>query len=110
MKMKSLFHSPYALAIGTLTLALSCLVCARPAQANVYATNIKLNGSLSSVNVSAGTTVNISYILNEAASLGATIKILSGSIVVRTITVAGGNPGASRGANSVAWDGKNDLG
>lgn len=89
-------------------LAAACLCLTPTAKANVYATNIKLNGSLANASASQGTPVTISYILNEAATAGVTIKILSGSTVVRTITIASG-PGTAAGTNSVAWDGKNDA-
>ena len=78
------------------------------ARANVYASNIKINGSLTTATAAQGGSANISYILNEAADSGVTIKILSGATVVRTITVAGGGAGALKGVNTVAWDGKND--
>src|SRR4051794_36558585 len=58
------------------------------AKANVYATNIKLNGSITNaVNTSQGSSVTISYILNEAATAGVTIDILSGVTVVRSISI-----------------------
>ena len=50
----------------------------------------------------------ISYILNEPASAGVTIKILSGATAVRTISLAGGSAGTTRGTNTVVWDGKDD--
>src|SRR5690349_7451363 len=80
------------------------------ARANVYATNIKLNDATNNVTIGLGGGVGINYILNEPASAGVTIKILSGSTVVRSIGVASGNPGTARGTNTVTWDGKNDVG
>jgi hypothetical protein len=74
-------------------------------QANVYATNIKINGSLSSTGVPVGSRVNISYILNEPASAGVTLQIASSNAVVRTIAIAGGTAGTARGTNTVVWDG-----
>ena len=96
---------PLALA---LTLALAALTGS--AHANVYATNIKVNGSTNSPTVSSGASVSISYILNESASAGVTIQILTGSTVVRSIAVAPGSPGTLRGANTVTWDGKDNAG
>jgi hypothetical protein len=64
---------------------------------------------MTNVAVAQGTGVSISYILNEAASAGVTIKILSGATVVRTMTIASG-AGTTRGLNTVAWDGKNNTG
>lgn len=80
------------------------------APANVYATNLKLNNSTNNAAVLRGSSVNIGYILNEVASAGVMLKILSGTNVVRTISVAAGNPGTARGTNLMVWDGKDDLG
>ena len=91
-----------------MTLALTSLTWS--ARANVYATNIKVNGSTNSPTVFAGNNVTISYILNEPASAGVTINILSGGTVVRSMVVAAGNAGTLRGANTVTWDGKNNAG
>ena len=90
--------------IGALAVALAFTCFTRPASANVYATNIKLNGSLTSATVAPGVGATITYILNEPAPSGVTIKILSGGTAVRTITGAG----ALRGLNTVIWDGTDD--
>jgi len=80
------------------------------AEANVYATNIKINGSQTgTVGVGQGSSATITYTLNEAATAGVKIEILSGQTVVRTITVASGS-GTTKGSNSVVWNGKNDGG
>jgi hypothetical protein len=73
----------------------------------VFASNVKINGGTSNVSVAPGASVSISYILNEPASAGVTIKILSGTTAVRTISLAGGSAGTLRGTNIVVWDGKN---
>src|ERR1035437_1592220 len=78
------------------------------ARANVYATNIRLNGGTNNVSGASGGSVTISYLLNEDATAGVAIDIKSGAVTVRTISIAGGNPGATRGANSVIWDGKDN--
>ena len=91
--------------IGALGLAL-----APSAHANVYATNIKLNGGITNIAVAQGTNVNISYILNEPASAGVSIQIMSGTNTVRTVRIAGGSAGTTRGLNTVSWDGKSDGG
>jgi hypothetical protein len=96
-----------------LFLLLGCLLAltlARPAHANVYATNIRLNGGLTNAVISPGETVTISYVLNEPASGGLTLRINSGATVVRTLTLPPGNPGTLRGANTIAWDGRTDAG
>src|ERR1035441_9269468 len=94
--------------IGGLALAFAPTAAAPSAQANVFASNVKINGGMSSVSVAPGASVSISYILNEPASAGVTIKILSGATAVRTISLAGGSAGTTRGTNVVVWDGKND--
>jgi hypothetical protein len=105
--MRNPLKSPILLGL-TIAVALTSMTWS--SHANVYATNIKINGSTNSPTVFAGNNVAISYILNEPASAGVTISILSGSTVVRTITVTAGNPGSLRGSNTVNWDGKNDAG
>lgn len=76
------------------------------ARANVYATNIKLNGGMNSItNAASGTPVTISFILNEPATMGTTVNILSGTNVVRSLSFSSGNAGALRGTNIVVWDG-----
>lgn len=94
--------------------ALGLLGLAAPAQANVYATNIRIRGSIPSTDTAATVyvpcdTVQISYLLNEAATAGVTVEILSGPSVVRTFNFAGG-PGTLKGNNSVEWDVKDELG
>jgi hypothetical protein len=76
-------------------------------RANVYATDIKVNGSLSAVSVTPtpSSPVTVTYILNQAASLGCTVNILSGSAPVAAI--AGGT---NLGLNTVAWGGTNQAG
>jgi hypothetical protein len=96
---------PLALAI---TLALTALPGS--ARANVYATNIKVDGSTNSPTISPGTNVSIGYILNEPASAGVTLQILSGSTAVRSIAVSPGNPGTLRGTNTVIWNGRDNVG
>jgi hypothetical protein len=92
------------LVIGGLILAATLVT--HSAHANVYATNIKLNGSATNVLAAAGDSVTISYILNEPASLGVTIQVLSGTTVVRSLNVTNNGAGTQAGLNSVVWDGK----
>jgi hypothetical protein len=75
------------------------------ARANVYATNIKLNGSLSSITSAGGSPVTISYILNQTATLGVTVSIWQGTSQIATL--AGGT---NVGLNSVVWGGTNSGG
>jgi hypothetical protein len=82
-----------------------CAVSNTPAYANVYATNIKLNGGIGDASVPSGSQVTISYILNDNATAGLTIRILSGTNALRTISIAGTNSAAGKGLQSVVWDG-----
>jgi len=88
-----------------LPLALAIFLHSPSARANVYATDIRLDGGTTNVTAASGGQVTISYILNEAASAGVDINIASGASVVRKISLAAGNPGTDRGLNSVTWDG-----
>lgn len=96
--------------IGGMAAMMAALSLAPDARANVYATDIKLNGGFSSITNSVGGSITISYILNEAATRGTTIKIISGSTVADTITIPSGNQGALRGLNTVVWGGTNSAG
>ncbi len=89
---------------AALLLAIAALTS--DARANVYATNIKLNGATNNAALSAGQSVTINYILNEPASSGIVIRILAGTNAVRSISISSPNPGTLRGTNSVVWDGK----
>ena len=108
--MKSPQYLPGNAIIGGLALALALTTVAPSAHANVFASNAKINGGMTIVSVARGTSVNISYILNEPALAGVTINILSGAAAVRTISLAGGGAGAMRGLNTVVWDGKDNGG
>jgi hypothetical protein len=105
--MKALLKRPM---MRGLALALALISLPATTRANVYATNLRLNGATTNVVVGAGQNVSIGYLLNEAASAGVTIRIFTGTNVVRTLAVGGGNPGTSRGTNTVTWNGKDDVG
>jgi hypothetical protein len=79
-------------------------------RANVYATDIKLNGYTNVAVVVPGSPLLISYILNDAATAGVSVQIYSGSNVVRTLQADGGDPGTGAGTNLVVWDGTTDSG
>ena len=96
--------------VGGLALALALTAFAPCAHANVYATNIKINGGTTNLSVQPGSSLSISYILNEPASAGVTVQVLSGATAVRSISLAGGLAGARRGTNTVVWDGKDNGG
>lgn len=77
--------------------------------ANVYATNVRLNGGVTNIVAAAVTNLGISYTLNEPATLGIAININSGATSVRTITLTNPGPGTLQGSNYVAWDGRNNA-
>src|ERR1043166_3458286 len=79
-----------------------------PVRANVYPTDIRLNGGMTNVTASSATGLIINYLLNEPASAGVNVVIKSNATTVRTISVAGGDAGTARGANSVFWNGQDD--
>lgn len=96
--------------IAGVTVLLATFSSAPSARANVYATNIKIAGQQTdTVTVPQGSPATITYILNEDATAGVTVKILSGSTVVRTISIPSGS-GTIKGSNSVVWDGKDGNG
>jgi flagellar hook capping protein FlgD len=90
------------------------LLFARSARANVYATNVRLNGGATNVMFLTATNIDISYILNEPATAGVVININLGDATVRTINLTNPTPGTAFGTNIVTWDGKdndtNDVG
>jgi len=74
------------------------------ARANVYATDIRLNGSLQAGVFVPGSPVAISFILNDTAT-NVSVQIYSGSNVIKTLTA-----GTNTGLNTVVWDGSSDNG
>jgi hypothetical protein len=108
--MKSPHYLPCSAFIAGLALALALTATAPSANANVFASNAKINGGTTDVSVAQGASVTISYILNEPASAGVTLKVLSGATTVRTLALPGGGAGALRGLNTVTWDGKDNSG
>jgi len=75
------------------------------ARANVYATDIKVNGSLSTITDPGSGPVTITYRLNQAATLGVTVNILQGTSVVASLS-----GGTNLGLNSVVWGATNSSG
>lgn len=98
---------PFSPAWLTSLLLASCSLST--AHANVYATNLRLNGSHTNLLYAAGTNVAISYLLNEPASGGVAIVIKSSDTAVRTITLPGGGVGTTRGSNYIVWNGRDDA-
>ena len=89
----------WRLFVAALLVLLGCV----SARANVYATNIKLNGSTNNAAIVPAGAVQISYILNEPATAGLSVEVCSNSAVLWTTNLAGGTAGAAAGSNSVVW-------
>jgi hypothetical protein len=84
------------------------------AHANVYATNIRIRGTVENSATTATVyvpcnIVQIDYLLNEPASAGVAVEIRLGQNVVRTLRFEAGHPGALRGTNTVVWDVKDEV-
>jgi hypothetical protein len=89
---------------GILVVAWLLMGCCS-SRANVYATDIKLNGSTNNAAIVATNGLQISYILNEPATTGVTVQVMSNSLVLWSTNLAGGLPGTQVGSNSVPWGG-----
>jgi len=74
------------------------------ARANVYATDIRVNGSWQGGVVVPGSPVTISFILNDVAT-NVSVQIFAGTNVVKTFVAD-----TNTGFNTVVWDGTNDDG
>jgi hypothetical protein len=98
-------HSFFLLVTHGMAFALVAMLSCTSVRANVYATNIKVNGGVTNVIIQPGTPVNIGYLLNEPATLGITVRVQSGTNIIRQINLAGNAPGTARGTNGVVWDG-----
>lgn len=88
----------------------ACFLAALAAKANVYATDLRVNHSTNNAATSSPNSVEISYILNEPASGGVTLQILSDTNVIQAFEFAADAPGALRGTNSFFWNGTDDDG
>lgn len=74
-------------------------------RANVYATNLRVNGGVTNLAFKTSTNLTVTYLLNEPASGGVILAIKSNSVTVRAIEIFGGAPGTSAGTNQIVWDG-----
>ncbi|HEV7926174.1 MAG TPA: FlgD immunoglobulin-like domain containing protein, partial [Verrucomicrobiae bacterium] len=88
---------------GAFFLLCACL----PVRANVYATDIRLNGSLQVGVLVPGSPVTISFILNDVAT-NVSVQIYTGTNVLKTFSSDSGEVGTNAGRNTVVWDGTND--
>jgi hypothetical protein len=91
----------------TLGLFSALALCPLSSRANVYATDVRINGGFNSISASQGDTVTISYILNEPASL-VNVDLILGTNLVRRLSFT--DAGTRRGLNTVSWDLKDDSG
>ena len=97
----------WCLLVVALPLLWGCL----SSRANVYATNIKLNGSTNNAAMATNHAgARISYILNEPATVGVTVQILSNGAPLWTTNIPGGMAGTGSGSNSLTWDGTDQTG
>jgi hypothetical protein len=97
-------HFPLVAAAG----CLAALLVPSRVQANVYATQVRLNGGTANLVGSSAGPANISYLLNEPADGGVNVQVWSGSNIVRTISAAPGAAGTLKGTNLIVWDGQLD--
>jgi hypothetical protein len=88
-----------------LALIAAGILSAFNARANVYATDIKVNGSLSTTTNSGSSPITITYRLNQAATLGVNVAIEEGTTNV--VTISGGT---NMGLNTVVWGVTNSSG
>jgi hypothetical protein len=95
---------PWKSALGGLVLGLITVVFGTRSSANVYASNVRINDGITNFVSAPGDPITITYILNEQASLGATVQIQSGATVVQTLEFPPGVEGTLRGFNSVNWE------
>jgi hypothetical protein len=95
------------LAAGLLLSLCACFYF--PARANVYATDIQINGSLQAGVAAPGSPLTISYILNDTAN-HVWLRIYSGTNVIKTFTSDNGGAGTNMGLNAVVWNATNDNG
>jgi hypothetical protein len=96
--------------MACLLLLHACFLAVNAARANVYATNLRVKHSTNNAAIAPGSPVEISYILNEPASAGVTVQILSDTNVVNSFEFLSDDNGALRGTNSVFWDGTDTNG
>src|SRR6266853_1307215 len=101
-------HYVRGISIPALLAAVGLLTVVSSVHANIYATNIKLNGNSTTSSVTSGSSVAISYILNEPAAT-VTVNLLSGTAIVRSL-VSSSATNTARGLNTIFWDGKSSSG
>lgn len=93
---------PVSLRVLLLAMGVSC---ALPASANVFASRLRLNGTNINVQTTAGQSVPVAYILNQAADAGVTVSVCIGTNVTWSTNISGGAPGTLKGTNGLTWPG-----
>jgi hypothetical protein len=101
-------RSPCHKLVVLIGILFSCF-CANSVQANVYATDIRLNGSLKMAVILPGDSLTISYILNDTATGGVWVRIYSGTNVIQTLASADEKAGTNAGLNSAIWSDTPEL-
>ena len=96
---------PRSSVFGGLVIGVTLLGFVVRCDANVYATNIRINNGTTNIVTAPTNAITITYLLNEPASLGTTVQILSGTNVALSLFFPADGQGTLRGFNSVAWDG-----
>jgi len=102
--MKAICHSQI-MVVGLFFFLCACL----SARANVYATDIRLNGSPQAGVVVPGSPLKISFILNDVAT-NVSVQIYAGTNVLKTFSSNAGQFGTNAGLHTVIWDGTNEEG
>ncbi len=87
----------------SLALALVFISSTITVRANVYASDIKLNGSHKAAVILPGDSLTISYILNDTATGGVWVRIYSGTNLIQTLASADEKVGTNAGLNSAIW-------
>jgi hypothetical protein len=96
--MKTVKFLQFGWTTGVLALGCALLFSAKTVRANVYATDIQINGNLTGALVPEGSPLSITYHLNQTADQGVTVSVLNGATVVAAIP-----GGTNMGINSVSW-------
>jgi hypothetical protein len=103
-------QSPYFCRMaGSLAVVLAFILSAITVRANVYATDIRINGSLGAGVILPGGSLTISYILNDTATGGVSVRIYGGTNLIETLASTNGHAGTNVGLNSAIWSGVTNL-
>jgi hypothetical protein len=101
---------PWNSVLGGLIVGVAMALLPTRTQANVYAMNLRISGGTTNIVAAPGDTITIDYILNEPASRGTTVQIISGTNVVHSVFFPPQSVGTLRGLNEVTWDGMGNGG